>query len=260
MLRLVLMPMLWFIERYTFGYATHINVVSEGFRPYFKPFTQATYSSFTNGIDNDFLDFTSPERQPVEDRIILYAGNIGEGQGLHKIIPQAARLLGNAYRFIVIGDGGARAKLQKSIRTAGITNVELRPPMSRKKLIQEYGRADYLFAHLNDLDAFGRVLPSKLFEYGATDKPILAGVAGYSASFIRQHIANSLLFAPGDVDGFVTQLRQMPYRTQHRPDFVRQFRRETIMQKMAWQIRQTIPPVTTVSIVGMPGQSVPATA
>ena len=30
---------------------------------------------------------------------ITYAGNIGEGQGLHKIVPQAAAKLGDNYKF-----------------------------------------------------------------------------------------------------------------------------------------------------------------
>jgi hypothetical protein len=106
--------------------------------------------------------------------------------------------------------------------------------------------ADYLFVNLNDLDAFKRVLPSKLFDYGATDKPILAGVAGYAAQFIRQHISNCIVFDPGDADSLVTQLHKTPYRISFRPDFVAQFQRKAIMQAMARQIIQTVAPKTVV--------------
>lgn len=259
-LTLVLKPVLWTVERYTFGYATHINLVSEGFRSYFNSFPQATYSYFTNGIDDEFLGFTSPDRRTGEAtvRTILYAGNIGEGQGLHKIIPQAARQLGEGYHFVVIGDGGARTKLEKTIQEAGITNVELRDPVSRNELIWAYQQADYLFVHLNDLKALNRVLPSKLFEYGATDKPIIAGVAGYAAGFVRQHLVNSILFDPGDVDEFVTQLRQTPYRTQKRTEFVAQFGRRTIMQQLARQIVLTIPATVPTTDTLNPPKPVPA--
>ena len=238
-----LKPVLWAVERYTFGYATHINLVSEGFRTYFSRFSRATYSYFTNGIDDEFLAIDPPKR-PVNEKstkTILYAGNIGEGQGLHKIIPQAARQLGDGYRFVVIGDGGAKHKLEAAIRNEGITTVDLRPPVSRNALVDAYQTADYLLVHLNDLDAFKRVLPSKLFEYGATDKPIVAGVAGYAAHFVREHLPNSILFAPGDVWDLVGQLRIAPYRTQPRPRFIAQFQRRTIMQEMVRQIRQTLP-------------------
>ena len=54
---------------------------------------------------------------------------------------------------------------------------------------------------------FERVLPSKLFEYGAFDKPIIAGVGGYAAEFLKEHLSNTILFSPGDVDGFIRELK-----------------------------------------------------
>lgn len=241
LLRVLLNPFLRAVERRTFGYATHINLVSEGYRSYFQPFSQATYSYFTNGIDDVFLDNTAPEptrSQPY--RTILYAGNVGEGQGLHKLIPQAALQLGDAYRFVVIGDGGAKRKLKTALQKQQITTVDLRPIVSQQELIIEYQQTDYLLVHLNDIDACTRVLPSKLFEYGATDKPILAGVAGYAATFVRNNLSNSILFNPGDVAELVKQLREIPYRTQVRADFKTQFQRKTICQEMARQIIQMI--------------------
>jgi glycosyltransferase involved in cell wall biosynthesis len=231
------------VERYTFGYASHINLVSEGFQSYFKSYSQATYSYFTNGIDDDFLALPPSLGRITPKKLILYAGNIGEGQGLHKIIPQAARLLGDNYRFVIIGDGGAKTKLEKAIQTEGVPNVELRKPVGRKELLFEYQKADYLFVHLNDLDAFKRVLPSKLFEYSATDKPVIAGVAGYAAQFVREYIDNSILFDPGNVNKLVKQLCQTPYRTAYRTAFVARFQRRAIMAAMARQILNVVPSV-----------------
>lgn len=259
--RLLLKPILGAVERYTFGCAKHINLVSRGFRPYFQPFSQATYSYFTNGIDDEFLGFTSSGRlkqERSEVRTILYAGNIGEGQGLHKIVPQAARQLGEGYRFVIIGDGGAKSELEEAIRVEGVANVHLRLPVSRRALIQEYQWADYLFVHLNDLEAFRRVLPSKLFEYGATDKPVVAGVSGCAASFVQKYLDNSLLFNPGDVDGLVTQLRQTPYRTQYRNAFIQRFQRKTIMQQLSQQIRRTAPASPDKLLWNEPSQPQPA--
>jgi hypothetical protein len=238
--KLGLGPALKIVERYTFGAARHINMVSAGFDDYFAPYRQATYSYFTNGIDDFFLNFPATQPNPsAAVRTILYAGNIGEGQGLEKVVPPAAKALGAGYRFIIIGDGGTKHKLEKAIADEQLTNVELRAPVNRTTLLAEYQQADYLFMHLNDLRAFERCIPSKLFEYGATDKPILAGVAGHAADFVRQHVPNSLVFAPGDVPTLVAQLRATPYRTQVRSAFIEQFRRQTIMQSLAGQILQT---------------------
>ncbi len=243
--RLALRPVLWMVEQYTFGYARHINLVSQGFRSYFDRFPQATYTYFTNGIDDEFLNLppSPPDtNRASRPRTLLYAGNIGEGQGLDKIIPPAAKRLGDTWQFIVIGDGGAKAKLLAAIAAEGIQNVEWRKPVGRKDLLELYQQADYLFVHLNDLEAFKRVLPSKLFEYGATDKPVVAGVAGYAASFVRDYLPNSLLFAPGDVDSLVRQLQQTPFRVQHRPDFIARFQRRTIARQMAKAMLRTAGP------------------
>ena len=136
LIRWGLQPALRAVERYTFGYAAHINLVSKGFQSYFGAFPGAKYSYFTNGIDDEFMNLpTRPAGDDSGPRILLYAGNVGEGQGLHHIIPQAARQLGDGYRFVVIGDGGAKAQLEAAIRRAGVNNVELRPPRGSARAI-----------------------------------------------------------------------------------------------------------------------------
>ncbi|MBO0934954.1 glycosyltransferase family 4 protein [Fibrella sp. HMF5335] len=235
-----LAPTLKAVEKYTFGYASHINLVSEGFGDYFSEYPQATYSYFTNGIDAPFLRLATPVAAAKSGvRTILYAGNIGDGQGLEKIIPDTAKTLGTGFRFVIIGDGGTKHKLEKAVADAQLTNVDIRPPMNRAALLAEYEQADYLFLHLNNLRAFERCLPSKLFEYAATDKPVLAGVAGYAAHFVRQHISNSFVFSPGDAPELTHYLQTTPYHTETRAAFIAQFGRQSIIQSLADQILKT---------------------
>ena len=47
--------------------------------------------------------------------LIVYAGNIGEGQGLHKIIPEIASKLLNKASFKIIGNGGMKDSLQDAL-------------------------------------------------------------------------------------------------------------------------------------------------
>ncbi|GAB3807987.1 glycosyltransferase family 4 protein [Spirosoma humi] len=241
LIRFLLNILLWPVEWYTFSRASHINLVSEGFKPYFRLFRQATYSYFTNGIDDVFLTIPSSGPNPPSDvKTILYAGNIGQGQGLHKIIPQAAQQLGEGYRFVIFGSGGAKNELDSLLQARSVCNVDVREPVSQAELMLQYQKADYLFVHLNNLSAFTRVLPSKLFEYGATDKPIVAGVVGYAASFVRQHLTNAIVFAPGDVEDLVRQIRETPYYTSTRTDFRTTFRREAISRAMVRQLLKTL--------------------
>lgn len=235
-LRSMALPVLRGIEKQVFSNASHINLISGGFKVYFDKYPKPEFSYFHNGIDEEFLHLpASTDLKPME-RTIIYAGNIGEGQGLHKIIPQAAAKLGGAYKFLIVGDGGAKQKLADEIKNHKAVNVELRQPMSRAKLLELYNEADFLFLHLNDYKAFEKVLPSKIFELAAYDKPVIAGVAGYAHQFIDQNVPNRILFKPCEVDNFVEQLKNYEFKIQKRTQFLNSFKREAINRQMAESI------------------------
>lgn len=231
----ILLPILSRIERYTFRSATRINFVSGGFREYFdKRYPGIPTDFFTNGIDEEFLAANWSGREPREGAPIrvLYAGNIGEGQGLHRILPQLGRLAGERYRFIIVGDGGRVTQLREELARAGAGNVEILPPVKRERLIQVYGEADVLFLHLNNYEAFAKVLPSKLFEYAATGKPILAGVGGHAAEFLRRNVDNCGIFMPCDADAGLAALKGLTLGVKPRQEFVKAFARSEIMGRM----------------------------
>jgi glycosyltransferase involved in cell wall biosynthesis len=235
------------LEKYAIERAEKVNLVSKGFGPYFNErYPQQRYSFFTNGIDDEFLEpsVSSPiPRDAAADAVpqVLYAGNIGEGQGLHSVIPALAAALAGRASFVIVGDGGRRGALEERLASLGVTNVQVLPPMNRAQLIAAYRAADVLFLHLNDFDAFRKVLPSKIFEYAATGKPIWAGVAGYAAEFLREHVTNATVFAPCDVTTATQQFDTLDLRWQPRHSFVRQFSRETISEALAADLLRLAP-------------------
>jgi glycosyltransferase involved in cell wall biosynthesis len=228
------------LERWTMTRANRINLVSEGFRDYFtKRYPCAPLTFFTNGIDDEFIDIdVRPPRPPGDVTEVLYAGNIGEGQGLHLIIPELAARLPN-FRFRVIGDGGRAGALRDEVVRRGLGNVLLEPPVKRNELIAASLRADILFLHLNDYPAFRKVLPSKLFEYGALGKPVWAGVAGYAADFVRSEISNSAVFPPCNAEAAVRALAGLRLEDTPRPAFVQRFARSEITNRLAADILAT---------------------
>ncbi len=232
-LNLVLKP----IENYTFGRAGHINLVSKGFKSYFKNYNKAAYSFFTNGIDDLFLSLPNNTREKKNEvKTIIYGGNIGEGQGLDLIIPDIAKKLSETHKFQIIGDGGAREKLEKKLKVNNVENVEMIPPVSRNELINYYQKAEYLFLHLNKHKAFERVLPSKIFEYGTFNKPIIAGVDGYAKEFLKENISNLILFEPTNADELYNKLTSFTYKNEERIEFKKNFSREEINKRMTKSI------------------------
>ena len=235
-------PLVSGLERFALKRAQQVNLVSEGFLNHFHDrYPQLSYSFFTNGVDPEFIrafvvDEATSTVSSSEVITVLYAGNMGESQGLHAIIPQLANQMGGNIRFKLIGDGGRRAELERAIQVSGARNVELLAPVSRHLLVEEYRMADVLFLHLNDRDAFKKVLPSKIFEYAATGKPIWAGVAGFSAQFLNREVDNVAVFEPCDVDGAERSFSKLMLKTTSRQDFVRRFSRESISRDMAKSI------------------------
>lgn len=198
------------IENKTFNYANHINLISEGFKEYFLKFKEnINFSFFSNGIDNEFLnyDHSTIQIKKKNNKLIIYAGNIGEGQGLHKIIPQSAKSLGKNFTFLIYGDGGAKTMLQDEVDKLKVKNVIIKNPVPRSELRDIYNNADYLLIHLNNYSAFKKVLPSKIFELATFPKTILAGVSGYSANFINKEVSDSYVFNPCDISALVSFLK-----------------------------------------------------
>jgi glycosyltransferase involved in cell wall biosynthesis len=228
------------IEKWALRKADKVNLVSAGFAAYFNVrYPQQRFSYFTNGIDEEFLAAAPVTASMPRERLaqhpvtVLYAGNIGEGQGLHEILPALARRLGQKIHFKVIGDGGRKRALQNALSAQGVANVELRPPVNRRQLLEEYRAADVLFLHLNDYEAFKKVLPSKLFEYAALGKPVWAGVSGYAAEFVQSEISNSAVFHPCDVEAAVRSFAQLSFRDTPRATFVEKYARTNISRQIS---------------------------
>lgn len=241
----LLAPILSLLEKLTIRQASKVNLVSEGFLSYFQSrYPHQNYVCFTNGIDEEFLRTSHSTvvsyapQQPIQ---ILYAGNIGEGQGLQHIVPGLAKALSGRINITVIGDGGRYKQLKNELESYRCANVELLPPMNRERLIKAYQDADVLFLHLNDYPAFEKVLPSKIFEYAALGKPILAGVAGYPATFIAKEVTNAQIFPPCDVAGAVKAFNRLQIMHTPRQEFLEKYSRANIMSAMAMDILTLLP-------------------
>ncbi|MFC4260090.1 glycosyltransferase family 4 protein [Marinobacter lacisalsi] len=225
------------IERYAVNRAARVNLVSPGFLPYFRNIRpDVSYSLFTNGIDDDFEASAVPPAERTKGKVqIVYAGNIGHGQGLERILPELSVRLADRASFTVIGDGATRSALMRRCDALGAP-VAFVGPVARDQLLDYYDQADVLFLHLNDLPAFLKVLPSKLFEYLATGKPVLAGVDGYCRDFLTEQAEGVAIFRPCDVEGAVQAFAELKLAHYPRESFRENYARHRIMDEMAADI------------------------
>jgi len=236
-------PILKVVEKRAFTAADRINLVSAGFDDHMEEIVgHSSFGHFTNGIDDTFLTWSPRPRKSGDHPLtVLYAGNIGEGQGLHRVVPQAALALAGEAQFRIIGDGGRRGALEEEVKRLGVENVQILDPMPRSELLAHYESCDALLLHLNDYQAFRKVLPSKVFEYGASGRPILAGVAGFAAQFVRSELPDSFVFQPCDSAALVEGVRALRggAAAPDRSEFRQRFARTRIMDELAQDILRT---------------------
>jgi len=232
---LLFSPLQWFC----FSRAKVINIVSAGFKPYIEKYRPQKLTIFTNGIDTLFYDNKwSVKQQQSQPLTIMYAGNIGAGQGLDLIVPPLAKHFNDRVQFVFIGSGSTLPKLQAL--TKGLSNVVFRNPVSREKMLEQLQNADVLFLTLNDLPSLYKVLPSKLFEYAAIPKPILAGLVGYAKEFATKNVDDCFIFDSLDL---TTATKHIDYLIENhhkiatsRENFMQKYNRDSIMEQFAKSI------------------------
>lgn len=228
-----------FFEKYTFNTANAINIVSPGFKDYFEKYNYGENAKFyynTNGIDEIFLE-ESPNQKNNKNKNkikIVYAGNIGSSQDLEKTLPVALNLLGENYELYIYGDGARKTNLISELKKNNCINVFINKPIERYKLKNIYQQADILYFQLSKLDAFLRVIPSKLFEYSAFNKPIVAVVNGYCKDFIKTNLNGVFIAEPENILQIVKTIKSVEYGLSYdRAAFLNKFSRSKINSKLS---------------------------
>ena len=124
-----------------------------------------------------------------DDFVILFAGNIGEGQNLSCFLEAALELRNEQnIKFILLGDGRAKNTLEKYAETNGLLDENVffpgRFPLEAMPYFME--KASVLFVSLKDELIFNLTVPAKVQFYMAQGKPILAMLNGDGADLINE--------------------------------------------------------------------------
>lgn len=118
-----------------------------------------------------------------DEIIVLHAGNMGAKQGLENVIEAAdlAAKRGSRVRFVLLGDGNQRARLQQRAG-AGHPNLQFVEPLPDGLFAETLAAADVLLVNERP-GVIDMCVPSKLTSYFATGLPVLGAVdpAGITA-------------------------------------------------------------------------------
>lgn len=198
-----------------------------------------------NGISKDLLGISSlPTYSSLESARpkVNYSGNIGYAQDVGVLL-DAAYVLPEV-DFILAGDGPELPLLKEKARKLRVENVHFLGYLSREALLKVYAESDVLFATVRSTPTLDVTsVPTKLFEYMATGKPVVYAGKGLAVEFL-QKIGCALTVPPEDPEAIAAAIQKLlsDPRLRHTlgssgRDFVqRDYHRDKLMEGLAREL------------------------
>ena len=179
------------MEGWLYREADEIVVVTRSFRPeiarHLRGVDPEALPVITNGVDLDRFDPVLDGRAvrarfglPLDAPIALYAGTHGMAHGLDTVVDAARRAPQVAW--VLVGEGACKAELVQAGR--GVPNLHFRDAVPAAEMSALYAMADVCLVPLRDLPLFETVIPSKMFEIWAMERPLVLGVRGEAAEIV----------------------------------------------------------------------------
>ncbi len=213
-----LLSILFKAEKFILDHCTRVSTISEGMikKIHAKGIDQAKCILFPNWVDETYIRPVSKADSlraafglSQTDKVVLYSGALGEKQGLELIVEvaQALRHHENLY-FVIVGSGGAKAKLEELVERYALTNVRFFPLQPYERLSATLATAD-IHLVLQKKSASDLVMPSKLTSILAVGGcPIVTALPGTTLYQVVSDHGLGILIEPESVDALRTGIEQ----------------------------------------------------
>lgn len=134
----------------------------------------------------------------AERFVVSYLGTHGMAHALGTVL-DAAELLREREDivFLLVGDGAEREHLARERERRGLENVVMLGQQPKERMPEILAASDACLVHLRRSDLFTTVIPSKIFETMAMERPILLGVEGETRRLVEEGECG-LFFQPED--------------------------------------------------------------
>jgi glycosyltransferase involved in cell wall biosynthesis len=151
----------------------------------------------TNGVDpalfehrpaGDVEQARMRQKMGFENHFIcMYLGAHGDYNALDTILDAADALRGDPrYLCVLVGDGDNKPHLQALAQERGLTNVRFLPPVSRVQSPVLLHVADVFLLPNRRGELYTMNLPNKLFDFLASQRPIIVAGRGESANLVQR--------------------------------------------------------------------------
>jgi glycosyltransferase involved in cell wall biosynthesis len=176
------------LERFAYRHADLIAVPTPGLE---RVLVERGYAAeqvvvVPHGVDVERFP-ADPEVEPAPRRVV-YCGTIGMGHSVGTLL-EAARALErdeDGYEFLIVGDGAERAELERRAESWGLRSVRFAGRLPRASLPGLLASAQIAVATQRDLPFLADALSTKVLEYMAASRPVVAAASGWTAEVIER--------------------------------------------------------------------------
>ena len=186
------------IAGFLYRHAERIVVVSPAFKDHLMRYWNVPADKISiveNGVETDLFRF-DPEaaaevrkQLKLEDRfLICYIGTMGNAHGLETLIAAAEELqtaLPSAI-FLLIGEGAEKERIVELAAGRGLTNIQFLGQQPRERIPAYVSAADLCLVMLKKTELFKTVIPTKLLEYMACERPVIVAVDGQARQIVEE--------------------------------------------------------------------------
>ncbi len=144
--------------------------------------------------------------------IVAYFGTHGMAHKLDFILKCAKVINDPDIHFLFIGDGAERENLLRLKKELSLDNVTMLYSVPKDEIQNYISIIDVALVNLKKSDTFKSVIPSKIFENAAMQKPILLGVEGESKDLVESYRAG-VCFEPENETDFINRLKIIRIKT-----------------------------------------------
>lgn len=197
------------LEAWTYRQAAKVSAVTEGIRTRLlenKGLPEEKVLFLPNGADLELFQPRPAETRLAQElglagkKIFLYAGGMGYAHGLETIIEAAGILSGNAeIRFLFIGGGPEKSKLQQMVRENSLDNVTFLDPAPPEYIARLFSLATAALVSVRAFPTFNGYRSAKMFPAMASGVPLIYCGIGEGPQLVKEAEAG-LVIEPGNAE------------------------------------------------------------
>jgi colanic acid biosynthesis glycosyl transferase WcaI len=203
------------IAGFLYRRSTRIAVVTPAFQDHLIRYWQVPaerISVVENGVETELFRPCPPAILPGTEGkfVVCYIGTMGMAHGLETLIA-AAELLREDFPqavFLMIGEGAEKERIVELARARHLSNIIFLGQQPRDQIPAYIAGADVCLVMLKKSELFKTVMPTKLLEYMACEKPVVVAVDGQARKLVEES-SSGVFVEPGDSQALANSIRAL---------------------------------------------------